>query len=113
MSAMPPSWLRLTRPAPPLPPTQSSIEELELRYDAAMREYHNQSEHRMATFQQLSRNDAGAAKVIEERMKKLAHLQVGGRAGGRARPPAGWPPQAARAAGQLPAGVADVAGVRG
>lgn len=73
------SWRHhLKAPAAPRAccPLQAQIEELEQRYQAAHRDYLNQTEHRLATFRQLSKNDAAAAKVIEQRMKKLLHLQA-------------------------------------
>jgi hypothetical protein len=42
------------------------------------------TEHRNVAFKTLLKNDSEAAKVIEQRMKKLVKLQVRGRGQGRA-----------------------------
>lgn len=45
----------------------------------AHKAYLESTEHRTASFKALTKNDASAAKVIEQRMKKLIKLQVGNR----------------------------------
>jgi hypothetical protein len=48
----------------------------------AHRAYLEGTEHRNVAFKTLLKNDSEAAKVIEQRMKKLVKLQVGWGKGG-------------------------------
>eukprot|EP00878_Enallax_costatus_P040119 GHUV01046111.1.p1 GENE.GHUV01046111.1~~GHUV01046111.1.p1 ORF type:complete len:182 (+),score=78.90 GHUV01046111.1:592-1137(+) len=51
------------------------IEELERHFEQAHKAYLEGTEHRTASFKSLTKSDAAAAKVIEQRMKKLMKLQ--------------------------------------
>lgn len=55
---------------------EGNVEELERSFEEAHKHYINSTEHRSRTFEQLSKNDAASARVIEMRMKKLHKLQV-------------------------------------
>ncbi|MEW5310230.1 MAG: hypothetical protein WDW38_002047 [Sanguina aurantia] len=51
------------------------IEELERHFEQAHKAYLDGTDHRTTAFRMLTRNDAGAARVIEKRMRKLIKLQ--------------------------------------
>eukprot|EP00775_Hariotina_reticulata_P008068 gene8068-8263_t len=51
------------------------IDELERHFEQAHKAYLEGTEHRTSSFKNLTQNDAAAAHVIEQRMKKLMKLQ--------------------------------------
>ena len=57
---------------------EGNIEGLERQFDEAHKSYTNATEHRSRAFDQLSKKDASAARVVEMRTKKLRRLQVNG-----------------------------------
>ena len=57
---------------------EGNIEALERQFDEAHKSYMNATEHRSRAFDQLSKKDASAARVVEMRTKKLRRLQVDG-----------------------------------
>ena len=60
---------------------EGQIEELERTFEAAHQAYLQNTGARASAFQTLTTNDAAAARVIEQRMKKLVHMQVTGGGG--------------------------------
>ncbi|KAI8474613.1 MAG: flagellar associated protein [Monoraphidium minutum] len=54
---------------------EAVIEELEGHFEAAHKAYLDGTEHRAKAFRALQDGDAAAARVIEQRMRKLAQLQ--------------------------------------
>ena len=57
---------------------EGQIEELERTFEAAHQAYLQNTGARATAFQTLTTNDAAAARVIEQRMKKLVQMQVRG-----------------------------------
>ena len=55
---------------------EGQIEELERTFEAAHQAYLQNTGARATAFQTLTTNDAAAARVIEQRMKKLVQMQV-------------------------------------
>ena len=55
---------------------EGQIEELERTFEAAQQAYIQKKGARATTLKTLTTNDAAAARVIEQRMKKLVQMQV-------------------------------------
>ena len=55
---------------------EGQIEELERTFEAAHQAYLQNTGARATAFHSLTTNDAAAARVIEQRMKKLVQMQV-------------------------------------
>eukprot|EP00210_Caulerpa_lentillifera_P000985 g949.t1 len=56
---------------------EGAAEDLEHQFDQAHKTYLNGTEHRTRAFEKLTKNDSGAAHIIEMKMKKLQKLQDG------------------------------------